>query len=116
MRKLAVYFNDTEAGILIEEYPGAEYTFQYKEEYLNSNLPPISVNLPKRSTPYKSEYLFPFFTNMLPEGANRRIICRSLRIDEKDFFGLLDAMADKDFIGAVNVRKTNNDSCKCKED
>ena len=52
---------------------------------------------------------FPFFTNMLPEGANRRGICRSLRIDENDFFGLLIAMADKDFIGAVQVRKTTDD-------
>ena len=46
---------------------------------------------------------------MLPEGANRRSICRSLRIDENDFFGLLIAMADKDFIGAVQVRKTTDD-------
>jgi serine/threonine-protein kinase HipA len=42
---------------------------------------------------------------MLPEGGNRRAICRSLRIDEQDFFGLLTAMADQDFIGAVDVRK-----------
>lgn len=41
---------------------------------------------------------------MLPEGANRKIICRSSRIDEKDFFGMLMAMADRDFIGAVNVK------------
>lgn len=83
MRKLAVYYNDTEAGILTEQYPGAGYTFQYNEEYLNST--------------------------MLPEGANRRGICRSQRIDENDFFGLLKAMADKDFIGAVNVRRMDND-------
>ena len=41
---------------------------------------------------------------MLPEGANRKIICRSLRIDEKDFFGMLMAMANADFIGAVHVK------------
>ena len=46
---------------------------------------------------------------MLPEGANRRVICRSLRIDENDFFGMLEAVADKDFIGAVNLRRINND-------
>ena len=109
MRELAVYFNDTEAGILTEKYPGADYTFQYKEDYINSALPPISVTLPKQSIAYTSEYLFPFFSNMLPEGANRRVICRSLRLDENDSFGLLDAMADKDFIGAVNVRRLNND-------
>lgn len=108
MRELAVYYNDTEAGILTEQYPGAVYSFQYKEEYLNSAMPPISATLPKQSTAYKSEHLFPFFSNMLPEGANRRVICRTLKIDENDFFGLLDAMADKDFIGAVNVRRIKN--------
>jgi serine/threonine-protein kinase HipA len=46
---------------------------------------------------------------MLPEGGNRRVICRSLHIDETDYFGLLMAMADKDFIGAVEVRKITND-------
>ena len=109
MRKLAVYYNDIEAGILTEEHPEVGYTFQYEEEYLNSEMPPISATLPKRKTAYNSEHLFPFFSNMLPEGANRRVICRTLRIDETDFFGLLEAMADKDFIGAVNVRRINND-------
>ncbi len=72
-------------------------------------MPPISVTLPKQITAYYSDYLFPFFSNMLPEGANRRVICRSLRIDENDSFGLLDAMAGKEFIGAINVRRINND-------
>ena len=67
-------------------------------------MPPISVTLPKRVETYESEHLFPLFSNMLPEGANRKIICRSSRIDEKDFFGMLMAMADRDFIGAVNVK------------
>lgn len=108
MRKVAVYFNDIEAGILTEHNPGACYTFQYNEEYLNSSLPPVSITLPKRSEAYSSKYLFPFFSNMLPEGGNRRVICRTQRIDESDLFGLLVVMADKDFIGAVNVRKIQN--------
>lgn len=109
MRELAVYYNDIEAGILTEQYPGVGYSFQYKEKYLDSTLPPVSATLPKQSTAYKSKHLFPFFSNMLPEGANRRIICRAQKIDENDFFGLLEAMADKDFIGAVNIRRTDND-------
>ena len=104
-----MYFNDLEAGILTEKNPGVGYTFQYKEEYLNSKMPPISVTLPKQSIAYTSEYLVPFFSNMVPEGANRKVICRTLRIDENDFFGILEAMADKDFIGAVNIRRINND-------
>ena len=109
MRKLAVYYNEIEAGILTEKYPGADYNFQYTEEYLNSKMPPISATLPKQSNAHNSEHLFPFFSNMIPEGANRKVICRTLRIDENDFFGILEAMADKDFIGAVNVRRINND-------
>ena len=106
MKKLVVYFNNTKAGILTELHPGIGYSFQYCEDYLDSTMPPT---LPKRTDAFYSEHLFPFFSNMIPEGANRRVICRSLKIDEQDFFGLLEAMADRDFIGAVNVRRITND-------
>lgn len=109
MRELDVYLNNTKAGVLSEKYPGSEYSFQYTAEYLNSELPPISATLPKQVKPFTAGYIFPFFSNMLPEGANRKAICRSQRIDEKDFFGLLAAMAEKDFIGAVNIRRKVND-------
>ncbi len=108
MRQLYVYVNDDKAGVLTEDNPGKEYTFVYDGEYLASDKPPVSLTLPKRKEAYKSDCLFPFFTNTLPEGANRRIICRSLRIDEEDFFGLLTAMADKDCIGAVQCRRIND--------
>lgn len=109
MKQLDVYFNNTKVGILTEQTPGIGYSFQYYKDYLDSPKPPISATLPKRSDAFCSEHLFPFFANMIPEGANRRVICRSLRIDEHDFFGLLEAMADKDFIGAVNIRRITND-------
>lgn len=104
MRQLEVYMNNQRAGLLTETSRGRGYSFCYYPEYLVSNMPPISVSLPKREEAYVSEHLFPLFSNMLPEGVNRMIICRSLRIDERDFFGMLMAMADKDFIGAVHVR------------
>jgi serine/threonine-protein kinase HipA len=104
MRQLDVYMNDRKAGVLTEQYPGKGYIFLYDEGYLVSDTPPISVTLPKRREAFESDHLFPFFTNMLPEGANRSVICRSLRIDENDFFGLLAAMAGKDFIGAVHIK------------
>lgn len=109
MRQLVVYLNDTKAGILTELHPGMGYSFQYYESYLNSAMPPFSATLPKQPDAYDSEHLFPFFSNMLPEGVNRRVICRSLKIDENDFFGLLEAMADRDFIGAVNIRRITDD-------
>ena len=104
MRKLDVYSNDTKAGTLTESSPGRGYTFVYCPEFLASELPPISFGLPKREEPYESEDLFPVFANAIPEGGNRRIICRYLKIDETDLFGILAAFADKDFIGAMNVR------------
>lgn len=104
MRQVYVYYNDEKTGVLTEHNPGNGYTFKYIREYLQSDLPPISATLPKREEAYESDSLFPFFSNMIPEGANRGVICRRLRIDEKDYFGILSAMANKDFIGAVNIR------------
>ena len=109
MKKLLVYYNDTKAGVLTELNPGGGYIFKYVPEYLSSGLPPVSATLPKREDTFESDSLFPFFSNMIPEGANRGVICRTLRIDEKDFFGILSAMADKDFIGAVNIRTSRHE-------
>jgi serine/threonine-protein kinase HipA len=101
--------NEYKAGILTEKNPGKGYTFCYDEDYLLSDHPAVSVTLPKRKEPFEDDHMFPFFTNMVPEGANRKVICRALRIDENDFFGLLTAMADKDFIGAVQIKKLTDD-------
>lgn len=105
MRKLGVYMNGVKAGELTEETPGRGYTFVYEKEFIGSDNPPVSVNLPKRKEPFVSVGLFPFFSNIVPEGSNRRVICRAGGIDESDIFGLLMMMEGKDFIGAVSVRK-----------
>lgn len=104
MRQLGVYNNDVLAGVLTELAPGRGYVFAYAPAYLVSGAAPVSVTLPLQSDSYESESLFPFFVNLLPEGANRTIICRKYRIDEEDLFGLLFVMSGRDFIGAVNVR------------
>lgn len=104
-----MYFNDQYAGLLTESAPGRGYSFVYSDSYLRSPHPHISLTLPKRSEKYESETLFPFFSNMLPEGSNRRNICRSLHLDDEDLFGLLSVMADRDFIGAVNIRNARNE-------
>lgn len=109
MKKLAVYINDKLAGILTEESPGKNYTFAYTPEYVAGGGFPVSVSLPVREEEYKSENLFPFFANMLPEGANRSIICRTKKLDEDYLFELLAAMSEKDIIGAVNIRVLYDD-------
>lgn len=103
MRQVNVYVNKRKAGVLTEMQPGVGYIFKYDPEYLSADTPSISISLSKRKDSYESSSLFPFFANMLPEGANRRIICRVHKIDENDLFGILVAMAGSDFIGGVQI-------------
>ena len=105
MRQLEVYVNEVKAGMLTELNPGKGYMFAYDESYVASDLPPVSLSLPKRAEAYEAENLFPFFTNMLPEGANRKVVCREKRIDENDFFGMLMATVGTDMIGSVNFKE-----------
>lgn len=104
MRTLDIYRNGILAGVLIEENR-KQYIFRYDEKYfLDDNYPAISLTLPKSQKEYKSEFLFPFFFNMLSEGVNRKLQSLQLRIDEEDHFGLLAATAQYDTIGAITVK------------
>jgi len=111
MRQAIVNRNENFAGILTEEDNG-HFTFRYDDAYfLNDDLPSISLTLTKKQQTYKSDYLFPFFFNMLSEGANKKLQCRNKKlqcrhyqIDERDSFGLLLAIAQYDTIGAVTVK------------
>lgn len=109
MRQLDIMWNGAKAGRLAEQSPGKGYTFVYTPEYLSGHNPHISVTLPKRELPYVSDTLFPFFANLLPEGALRRVVCRLHRVDEKDLFGILCAMQGADSIGAVNVKAVDDE-------
>jgi serine/threonine-protein kinase HipA len=104
MRALEIYRNGILAGILKEENR-RHYTFRYEDQYFkDSNMPPISLTLPKTQQEYCSSFLFPFFSNMLSEGVNRKLQCTQLKIDEDDDFGLLAATAQYDTIGAITVK------------
>ena len=103
MRKANVYRNGTLVGVLTQ-FSVNEYEFRYDDNwFVNSDLPPVSLTMPKNSQVYKSEYLFPFFFNMLSEGVNRQLQTRQLKIDEKDYFGLLLGTAKTDTIGAITI-------------
>ncbi len=104
MRRAEVYRNRALAGILSENDSG--FTFTYNQEYYNDNSKPgISLTIPKTQLSHSSDYLFPFFYNMLSEGTNRVLQSKQLRIDEKDFFGLLLATAQYDTIGVITVKQ-----------
>jgi HipA-like protein len=108
MRKAEVYFNKILAGELIENESN-HFVFRYNESYFhNPGLPGISITLPKTRKEYRSDYLFPFFSNMLAEGSNLAIQLRYLKMDERDILGLLCATATADTIGAVTVKPADS--------
>lgn len=108
-RKAEVYRNAILVGILSEK--DNTYKFEYDTAYLNNeNNPAVSLTMPKSSRVYVSDYLFPFFFNMLSEGANRKAQLRQFQISEDDYFGLLLATSSKDTIGAIRVKEINDNA------
>ena len=104
MRTAEVYNNGILAGVLIEKEPN-HYVFRYEDVYFGDiGKPAISLTLPKSKQEYHSEFMFPFFSNMVAEGANFEIQSRYLKIDERDVLSLLGATAQYDTIGAITVK------------
>ncbi len=105
MRQARIFFKGEEAGLLTQHDDGG-FTYRYHDQwFVDAEKPPISLTLPKTEKEYHSEHLFPFFFNMLPEGANKQVVCTQMRIDTEDAFGLLLTTARYDTIGAVTVTK-----------
>jgi HipA-like protein len=105
MRIAKVLYKDEEAGLLTQNDDGS-FIFRYHDTWLeNENKPSISLTLHKSSPEFHSKSLFAFFYNMLPEGSNKDIVCKSHRIDRTDDFGLLMTSAKDDSIGAVRIIK-----------
>jgi HipA-like protein len=103
MRAAQVYFKNALAGDLIQLDDGS-YVFRYDLQWFNDkSKPAISLTLPKSQVAFHSEHLFPFFFNMIPEGVNKQLLCRKMRIDKDDYFGMLLEVAHDDTIGAVRV-------------
>ena len=100
MRKCKVFVHDVEAGIL-SETDAKEYVFAYHDNYRGE---PVCLAMPVRSEPYRSDHLFPYFFNMLSEGANRQVQSTLLHIDENDDFGIMLETARYDTIGAITIK------------
>ena len=104
MRQATVYRNGELVGHLTEQ-SRTEYIFTYDKTWFDNPIkPPVSLTLPKTTQEHQSEFLFPFFFNMLSEGVNRHLQSTQLRIDEQDSFGLLLATAQYDTIGAITIK------------
>ncbi|MBI3316431.1 MAG: HipA N-terminal domain-containing protein [Candidatus Omnitrophica bacterium] len=82
-RTAKVNYQGQWAGLLLGTENG--YRFVYDQNYLRSGNP-ISVSLPLRSEPYKSDKLLSFFEGLLPEGWYLDIVRATEKIDVKDSF------------------------------
>lgn len=108
MRQAKIYYKDVEAGLLTQNDDGT-FSFRYLDAWMaNARQPSISLTLPKSKKEFHSQYLFPFFYNMLPEGSNKQVVCKHHRIEIDDAFGILLTTAKTDTIGAVTVIKTED--------
>jgi HipA-like protein len=105
MRTMEVYRNGILAGML-KEIDAKHFVFTYDELYYNdASKPAISLTLPKKQKEYRSANIFPFFSNMIAEGENKKTQSQLLKIDENDQFGLLLATAQADTIGNITVKE-----------
>lgn len=96
-----VLFQDQEAGVIWQDEEG--YGFQYAPHYLQSkNAIPVSLTLPLRPEPYKSNTMIPFFDGLIPEGWLLNITLKNWKLDSRDRMGLL-LVACKDCLGAVSI-------------
>lgn len=107
MKSAKIYFQNTLAGRLIENEEG--FSFAYNTEYLqNPQAQPISLTLPLRPLPYRSDVLFPFFDGLIPEGWLLDIAQENWKIDPRDRMALLLACC-RNCIGAVSVIAETNE-------
>ena len=101
MRQAKIFIDNILAGLLSENEEG--YFFQYEKTYLDSMVKkPVSLTLPLQKEPFKSEYLFPFFDGLIPEGWLLNIAQNNWKLDPRDRMGLLMATC-KDCIGNISV-------------
>lgn len=106
MRQAEVFYNGEKAGML-SETSDKKFCFSYTDQYFaNPEKPAISLTLPKIQQEYNSDTLFPFFYNLIAEGANLSLQSKYLKIDKQDFFGILCATTQYDAIGPVTLKAT----------
>lgn len=103
-RSASVFNNDILAGLIVQDEE--DFTFSYDPSYDGG---PVSLTMPVRKEPYKSDKLFPFFDGLLPEGWQLEALCRKYKLDKKDRMGLL-LRAGGDFVGTVSIKETTDTS------
>ncbi len=103
MRQGAIWINNEQAGILKETDEG--YFFSYDESYLNKdNAIAIALSLPLQENAFQSEYQFPFFDGLIPEGWLLDIAHKNWKLNPRDRMGLL-LTTCRNCIGNISVQE-----------
>ena len=103
MRGLTITVKGREAGVL-SKFRDGTYEFRYVPNYrLDTSTGSVAFSIPKTRSVHRSKILFPFFYGLLAEGAQKRLQCRELKIDEADHFTRLAETCRQGVIGAVSV-------------
>ena len=101
MRQGEIWVYKDLAGFLTEDENG--YHFSYTKEYPLSEIAvPVSLTLRLKKEPFDSQYLFPFFDGLIPEGWLLDIAHKNWKLNPRDRMGLLLATC-KDCIGNISV-------------
>lgn len=98
---LEVFLHDLRVGVL--QARGRGVRFSYVAEALDDpRLPALSLALPKRSEPFPDSQAGPFFRNLLPEQAYRRLVAAAAGQAPENSLALLGAIGGE-CPGAVSI-------------
>ncbi|TWX63731.1 HipA N-terminal domain-containing protein [Colwellia sp. C1TZA3] len=102
-RRGIIKANGIIAGMISEytDLKKEQFVFEYEDDYL-TNGSPIGHYYPLTSTPYISDHLPPFFSNLVSEGWLRGHQTKKSNLSKDDYFGLLLANGSE-LIGAISV-------------
>lgn len=101
MRRANVYVRGKMAGVLTEESPGREYSFEYLEEYNDQE---VSRTMLTNQRKYHFDQFPPFFEGLLPEGMQLDGLLSTGKIDKNDYFSQLMAVGE-DLVGVVTLKE-----------
>lgn len=96
-----VYLYNLRVGTLTPRGRGVRFAYT-KQAVENERLPALSVSLPKRPEPFPDSAAGPFFRNLLPEQAFRRLVAAAVGTTPENSVALLGAIAGE-CPGAVSI-------------
>jgi serine/threonine-protein kinase HipA len=96
-----VYLHDVRVGTLTPRGRGVRFTYD-SAALTNDELPALSLSLPKRAEPFPDSQAGPFFRNLLPEQAYRRLVAAGVGTAAENSLALLGAIGGE-CPGAVSL-------------